>query len=344
MRYIFTVIVIVLAVTGFSATVLDYESIALFSDVIIDPVHYETKALVFYFDRSVIENHPQLFDVKLREDALGVMLIQPVADSSSDTIPEKVTFDYDYTPAEGYERVSGYLMKTFLRYYAQGEEIGGKSDCGDCGSPLAQGSKSFDLKGSRGIMGGLGLWIQFFSPDIDPYRDYAFSLDWFIMGQRIQQEVFFIPGNTQEQFCHWDSSLLLQIPQAFMPVLCTAIETPLVLVVKPIEGEAQHFSVSIDGVALLSDASENPGEVTAFNEKYLLGKKLFLSYPEYLEREELEEYVAGQSPVPVLVWKAGTESEIPEILWNLTLITNGFAAVDGNNLVLSPLLKICGCQ
>jgi len=343
MRHRFLWLFLLLSLTGFSVSFLDFEALSVFTLFVPGEAQGFADVNLFYFDRYTLDQNPDLFGKSLREDAVGaIWLLSQKNGDGLNALP--VSFEYDITPIEGYEKETGFSLAAYLRFFALGEEFGGEDDCGDCGKPVAKGEKRFALTDQAKVLGLRGLWIELFNESIDPYQEHAFIIDWFVNGQRVQKEVRVDPQQDTVSVCYWNPALIIQIAQAFYEVTCAEIETPLTLKVRPVEDPERSIVVKVDGVQLLSSAREQPEGLMAFNRQFLLGQKLLLSNPDFLDLEDLKGHLEAQEPVPVLVWKSDPVSGLPQVLWNVVLISNGYTAIDGNNLILAPLLRVCGCQ
>ncbi|HNW46492.1 MAG TPA: hypothetical protein PLN20_04825 [Thermotogota bacterium] len=343
MRNRFLWLFLLLSLTCFSVSILDFEAQSAFTVYVPGESLGLADVNLFYFDRPTLEQNPEWFGKNLREDAIGaILLLSQKYGAGSDTRP--VSFLYDITPVEGVEKDTGYPLAAYLRFFTRGEEFGGESDCGDCGKPLAQGEKTLFLADFVKPLGLEGLWIELFNDRIDPYQQHTFTVDWFVNDQRIQKVVDVDPNQTSVSVCFWDPKLIMQIAQAFYEVICSEIVGPLSLRVSPVDSLERSILVSVDGVKLNSDVRNQPEELLAFNRQFLLGQKLLVSFPDFIDQEDLKKYLAGAEPVPVLVWKSEPISGLPQVLWNIVLISNGFASIDGNNLILAPFLRICKCQ
>ncbi|HNR63752.1 MAG TPA: hypothetical protein PKM99_05820 [Thermotogota bacterium] len=343
MRYRLLWLFLLLALTGFSVSILDFEALSAFTVFVPGESRGFSDVNLFYYDRQTLEQNTELFGKSLREDAIGAILLLSQKNGSG-SVTRPVSFVYDITSVEGLEKETGFPLAAYLRFFARGEEFGGEDDCGDCGKPVAKGEKTLYLPDLMKALGLEGLWIELFNERIDPYQKHAFTFDWFINDQRVQEVVRVDPDLATVSVCHWDPSLIIEIAQAFYEVTCTEIISPLSLKVRPVEDPERSIVVAVDGIKLLSSVREQPEELIAFNRQFLLGQKLLLSYPDFLDLEDLKGHLEEEEPVPVLVWKSDPVSGLPQVLWNVVLISNGFTSIDGNNLILAPLLRVCGCQ
>jgi len=343
MRHRLLWLLFTLSFTGFSVSVLDYEALSVFTVFIPGESLGLSDVNLFYFDRQTIERTPDLFAKRVREDAVGAILL--LSSRNGDGLPPlPVSFEYDITPITGLAKETGYPLSAFVRFFVQGEELGGEDDCGDCGKPVAHGMKTLTLRQVDGVLGLPGVWIDLFNDHIDPFSEHKITLDWFINGKRLQQEVAVDPENAIVSVCYWNPALIIEIAQAFYGVTCVGVESPLLIRIQLLEEPDRVLTVSLDGVQLLSSVKERPEELIAFHRQFLLGQKLLVSHPDFLRVEDLKRHLEAEEPVPVLLWKIDPVSNLPQVLWNVVLITNGYTAIDSNNLMLAPLLRVCGCQ